>query len=68
MNENVTIYFIVVYNLVASMKLGPVLQQVRCDAQYLLSSTSVVQRAHGQPCDLCMDSQKAKTEIYFRHC
>jgi len=27
-----------------------------------------VQRGYGQPCSLYMDSQKAQTDIYFRHC
>ena len=46
--------------------------QVRCAALHTLwvwrTVLHVVLRAYGQPCGPCMDSQKAKTEIYFRHC
>ena len=54
------------------VKLGPVfLQQVRSECAVThhtyCQSTYVVQRVYGQQCGLCTESQKAKTEIYFRH-
>ena len=65
MNEGMTNYFIVAYCLVAAVKLGPIkLQQVHsaCAVTHRIycQNSYIVQRVYGQPCGLCMDSQKAK--------
>ena len=65
LNDGMTIYFIVAKPR-ETVELGPVF----CNgcALSVTHRTTVVQRAYGQPCGPCMESQKAKTEIYFRHC
>ena len=64
LNDGVTIYFIVAKPRGSGETYWSVfLQQERCAcAVSVTHRTTVVQRAYGQACGPCMDSQKAKTE------